>query len=332
MNLPPFCLKIKTAICHWLGEKKSLLCSLWSLSLLFGFLFLGAAVVKSKTGPTINLRQILGFKELLPPPAPYPVNQKVSEPPELSASSIMAIDVDSMVTLSEKNSDQRHFPASTTKIMTAMVALENYSLDQVLTVTAESIKVDGNLIKLVPGEQMTVESLLYGLLVGSGNDAALVLAENFQGGTTDFVVAMNKKAQDWKLENTHFTNPVGFDEEGHFSTARDLARLAIIAIKNPLLAQIVSTPGIVITDVSGQKTHFLKNTNELVGKLAGVHGVKTGWTENAGECLITLTERNGEKVMTVILGSKDRFRETQTLIEWIFQNFTWQTLVPASYR
>jgi len=332
MNLSPSCLKIKMAICHWLGEKKSLLYSLSSLSLLFGFLFLGTTVVKSQPGPTINLRQIFGFKEFLPAPAPYPVNQKVSEPPELSANSIMAIDVDSMAILYEKNADQKHSPASTTKIMTATVALENYSLDQVLTVTVESVKVEGNLIKLVPSEQMTVENLLYGLLVGSGNDAALVLAENFQGGTLDFVVAMNKKAQDWKLANTHFTNPVGFDEEGLFSTARDLARLAIIAIKNPLIGQIVSTPGIVITDVSGQKTHFLKNTNELLGRVAGIYGVKTGWTENAGECLITLAERNGEKVVTVILGSKDRFGETQKLIEWIFQNFTWQTLVPASYR
>jgi len=332
MKLLPFCLKIKTAVCQWLGEKKSLLFSLSSLSLLFGFLFLGTAVVKSQSEPAINLRQIFGFKEFLPPPAPYPVNQKVSEQPEFSANSIMAIDVDSMAILYEKNADQKHFSASTTKIMTAMVALENYSLDQVLTVTAESLKVDGNLIKLVPGEQMTVESLLYGLLVGSGNDAALVLAENFQGGTPGFIAAMNKKAQDWKLENTYFTNPVGFDEEGHFSTAKDLARLAIIAVKSPVLAQIVSTPGIVITDVSGQKTHFLKNTNELLGKLVGVHGVKTGWTENAGECLITLAERNGEKIVTVILGSKDRFGETQRLIEWIFQNFTWQALIPASYR
>jgi len=303
-----------------------------SALLLWGFFLVGKSVVKTVPGPTINFKQIFGFKELLPTPAPYPVNRKISSLSELTAESVIVLDLDSMATLYEKNPDHKHFPASTTKVMTALVVMDNFSLDQVLTASSSGIKVEGNTIKILPNEQMTVENLLYGLLVGSGNDAALLLSQNFPRGTPAFVEAMNKKAQNLKLLNTHFTNPVGFDEEGHFSTAKDLARLAAVAIKNPVFSKIVSTPGIVITDVSGRNTHFLKNTNELVGRIEGVVGVKTGWTENAGECLITLTERNGEKVLTVILGSKDRFGETKKLIEWIFTNFTWQKLVPASYH
>ncbi len=314
----------------WLGEKKSWLYPILSFLCLLGFLFLGAAAVKGKPLPVVNLKPIFGFKELLPTPAPYPVNQKVSELPELTSHSIVILDEGSMATILERNFDLKVFPASTTKIMTALVALDNYPLDQLITIG--EIKIDGNLIKLSFGEQITVENLLYGLLVGSGNDAAFVLAENYPQGTTSFVAAMNRRAQEMKLENTHFTNPIGLDEEGHYSTAKDLARLAIIAMKNPVFSRIVSTPAIVITDTSGKINHFLKNTNELVGKLEGVKGVKTGWTENAGECLITLTEREGKRIVIVILGSKDRFGETQKLIEWVFQNFTWQVIAPTNYR
>ncbi len=328
MNLPSdfFSAKFRMKLPRFPGTIKQWLLPFWSFFILLGFLFLGAAIIKEPSLPA-KLRPILGFKELLPTPAPYPVNQKISEFPNLSANSLIVLDVDSMATLYERNSSRKVFPASTTKVMTALIVLKNYPLDQLITVG--QTKVEGNQVKLVPGERMTAENLLYCLLVGSGNDAAVVLAENYPQGTTAFVEAMNRQAQELKLENTHFTNPVGLDEEGHYSTAGDLARLAVEALKNPVFSRIVSTPSIVVTDESGQMTHFLKNTNELMGKLEGVKGVKTGWTENAGECLITLDERNGHKIVTVILGSKDRFGETQTLIEWVFQNFSWQMVRPG---
>jgi len=241
----------------------------------------------------------------------------------------VVIDVDSGVILYQKFPSQRLLPASTTKIMTALVALENYQLNDVLEVG--KLKVDGNLIGLKEGEQLTVENLLYGLLVGSGNDAAQVLGENFAEGTTGFVWAMNQKAAGLKLENTHFTNSIGLDEEGHYSTAIDLAKLATVALKNPVFSRIVSTPDWLITDITGTAVHKLKNTNELVGKIEGVRGIKTGWTQNAGECLVALTERNGRKIISVILGSGNRFRETETLISWTFQNFDWRAIAPAIY-
>ncbi|HUW24393.1 MAG TPA: D-alanyl-D-alanine carboxypeptidase family protein [Patescibacteria group bacterium] len=324
MNFPSFSLsKLKLNI-----RPKRLSFSLMGFLAILVFLLIGRAMVKTPPKPALTLRGILGFRTLLPTPAPYPVNKKVTELPTFSARSVIALDVNSMVPLYEEEADQKLFPASTTKIMTALVALEHYPLDQILTVGR--ITVSGNLIKLLPGERITVENLLYGILVGSGNDATLVLAENFPGGTGAFVEAMNQKAKDLRLDNTHFVNPIGLDETGHYSTARDLARLTQEAVKNPIFVRIVSTSAVAVSDVSGEINHFLKNTNELVGKLEGVKGVKTGWTQNAGECLIALTERNGEKVVTVVLGSQDRFGETQKLIEWIFTNFSWETVKPKS--
>jgi D-alanyl-D-alanine carboxypeptidase len=299
--------------------------SLW-LGLVFVALLLAALspLIKNSGLTSNGLRQGLNLKKSVPTPAPYPVNINEVFPPPLTASSIMIKDTDSMVSLYEKDPSLRLFPASTTKIMTALVALENFPLEQVLVVGNHPV--EGNTIKLLAGEEMTVENLLNGLLIGSGNDAALVLAENFPGGLEGFVWAMNQKAKELKMENTHFTNPMGFDQGEHYSTAEDLVRLAIFALKDPVISRIVSTSELTITDVSGAIAHPLKNTNELVGKLEGVKGVKTGWTENAGECLITFIEREDRQVVMVVLGSKDRFGETKTLIDWVFNNFSWETI------
>lgn len=307
----------------------SLFFPLLSLWIILVLLLLGSKIIKATPAITVE-EEVLGFRQLLPSPMPYPVNRKVSEVPEISAKSMIIIDTGSMKTLYEKNANERLFPASTTKIMTALVSLENYRIDQVLTVGDTGI--EGNVIKLEPGEQMSIENLLYGLLVGSGNDAALVLSENYPGKTLGFVGAMNKKAQEINLKNTQFTNPVGFDEPGHFSSAKDLALLTTEAIKNPVFSRIVATSGLTLTDISGAKSHYLKNTNELVGQVEGVSGVKTGWTENAGECLITLTERNGGKIITVVLGSTNRFEESKSLINWTYQNFDWVSILPPKFR
>jgi len=296
---------------------------LLSLLAILLFLLIGLEIVKT---PGPDIKKTLGFKELLPTPAPYPLNKRVSAPPSFSARSVIALDAASMVSLYQKNAEEKVFPASTSKIMTALVSLDFYPLSQVLKVA--EFEIEGNQIGLIADEEITVENLLYGLLVGSGNDAALVLAQNYPGGISAFVEAMNQKAAQLQLKNTRFTNPIGFDEEGHFSSAQDLARLTLAAVKNPTFAEIVSTPALVISDISQTHSHFLKNTNELIGKLEGVRGVKTGWTQNAGECLIALIERNGEKIVTVVLGSEDRFGETQALIGWIFENFSWQTVLP----
>jgi D-alanyl-D-alanine carboxypeptidase len=254
---------------------------------------------------------------------PNPVLASETSFPVLSAQGALAVDLKSGVPLYEKNADAPLLPASTTKIITALVALDYYPLDQVLTV-GKGVRVDGQKMGLSIGEQMRVEDLLYGLLVYSANDAAETLAANYSGGRVAFVDAMNSKAKEVSMINSHFANPVGFDEDDQRSTARDLVRASEVAMRSPEFARIVSTKQIIITDVSGKKSYNLKNINELLGAIPGVIGVKTGWTENARENLVTNVERDGNKLMIVVLGSQDRFGETKELINWIFGSYEWQ--------
>lgn len=242
--------------------------------------------------------------------------------PVVSAQGVMAVDMASSVPLYQKNQDASLLPASTTKIITALVALDYYNLDDILTVG--KVSVDGQKMGLFMGEEMRVEDLLYGLLVYSANDAAEVLAQNYAGGRGDFVAAMNLKAKALSLDNTNFENPVGLDGVSQATTARDLVRASKVAMSNPDFARMVGTKNLAVKDVSGRSTHYLKNINELVGEVPGVLGVKTGWTQNARENLVSYIERDGHRVMIALLGSQDRFGETRELIDWIFGNYEWE--------
>lgn len=241
--------------------------------------------------------------------------------PVLSAQAALAVDLNSGVTLYEKNPDEALLPASTTKIITALVAMDAYPLDSILRVG--NVKIVGQKMGLAFGEEIRAEDLIYGLLVYSANDAAEALALAYPGGREAFIDAMNEKARDLSLENTKFYNPSGIDGNGHVTTARDLIRVSEVAMRNPEFAKIVATQNITVTDVTGKKLHRLTNINELLGKVPGVLGVKTGWTENARENLVTYVERDGHKVMIAVLGSQDRFGETKELIDWMFSNYTW---------
>ncbi len=260
----------------------------------------------------------------LPAPAPYPVNRTGMFPgSEITAGGIVVLDVDSGVFLLTRNSEELLSPASTTKILTALVALDAYKLDDVVTVkTALS---EGQVMGLVSGERITVENLLYGALIHSGNDAAYALAENYPGGVAKFVEEMNNKAKKLHLTKSTFTNPVGYDDPNHKMTPLDLARLARVALDNTTIVKMVAIPEITISDVTHTYFHHLKNVNQLLGKIPGVGGIKTGWTEEAGENLVTLVERNGHRVVIVVLQSKDRFGETSQLIDWVFGNYQWET-------
>lgn len=257
---------------------------------------------------------------------PLPVLIGKNQYPVLSAQGVMAVDLSSGINLYEKNADSQLLPASTTKIITALVSLDAYKLDQILTVGKE-VKVIGQKMGIYPGEQMKVEDLLYGLLVYSANDAAETLAQNYEGGYDSFISAMNAKAVELSMTNTRFDNPVGLDTAGQHSTAKDLVRASEVAMRIPEFAKIVGTKQIVLTDVSGKSTYNMRNINELLGVVPGVLGVKTGWTENARENLVTYIERDGHKVMIAVLGSQDRFGETKELIDWIFGSYEWQSVI-----
>lgn len=247
-------------------------------------------------------------------PAPLPVSQNIP-PPAVSAHNIFIIDRLSKNVLFSQNADERIFPASTTKMMTALVTLANYRLSDQITVSQE-YKI-GQHIGFKSGEKLTVEQLLYALLVQSANDAAEILAENLSGGRQVFIDAMNTKAAEIHLTNTHFSNPSGIDQEGHYSTAADLARLADVALRQSEFAKVVATENAIIS------THVLTNVNQLLGKVPGVLGVKTGFTEGAGQALVTLVERDNHPVILAVLASKDRFTDSLVLIDWVYANFRW---------
>jgi D-alanyl-D-alanine carboxypeptidase len=265
----------------------------------------------------------------------YPVNFTQTPPPALTARSVAVVDRDSAVLIYGRNEKLQILPASTVKMMTALVAVEHYHLNEVLRVG--KLDKNGQEIKLLEGEKMTVENLLYGLLVASANDAALVLAQNYPGGELAFVKAMNEKAKELNLNSTYFANPTGLDsnQEGEmfkdfsYTSALDLARLASFFLQNEFLLKIVSTPEITITDIDGKISHHLENINQLIGRFSGMKGIKTGWTEEAGECLVGYTERDGHGLITVVMGSQDRFGETVKLTDWVFSNFQWQKITPS---
>lgn len=260
----------------------------------------------------------------IPSPAPYPTNATGVYPgEEISAGGVVVADVDSGVVLYQRNSYEPFAPASTTKILTALVALDAYNLDDVLMV--KTLQNNGQTMKLIAGERMSVENLLYGALIQSGNDAAWALAENHPGGVTGFVDAMNKKAAELRLTGSHFTNPVGFDDSNHKMTPMDLMRLATAALTNKTIVKMVAIPQITISDVTHTYFHTLTNVNQLLGKIPGVGGIKTGWTEEAGENLVTLVERNGRCIIIVVLKAKDRFTDTTRLIDWVFGNHSWES-------
>jgi len=262
--------------------------------------------------------------------SPIPMLKDGAKYPTLSAQSVMAVDLVSGVTLYEKDPNKALLPASTAKIVTALVALDTYELNQVLRVG--KVRVEGQKMGLVAGEELTFVDLLNGLLIYSANDAAEVLASNHPGGRELFISLMNKKVIDLGLSNTHFSNPVGLDNGAQYTTTRDLIVVSKYAMKNPVFAEIVGTKEKIVKSVDGRLTHKLTNLNKLLGSVEGVLGVKTGWTENARENLVTEVDRSGKKIMIVVLGSSDRFGETSELINWIFENYSWEEVNPDTLK
>ena len=213
---------------------------------------------------------------------------------ETSASSAVLIEASSGRVLYEHQADQQMLIASTTKIMTAVVVLESCALDEVVTVEPEHM-VEGSSMYLKPGETLTVETLLYGLMLSSGNDAALALADHCGPGVDAFVEKMNDKAKELGLSNTSFANPNGLDDPQHYSTARDMARLASYAMENETFVRIVSTKSITI----GGRT--MTNHNKLLSRYDGCIGLKTGYTRAAGRTLVSCAVRDGMKLVAVTL-------------------------------
>ena len=247
---------------------------------------------------------------------------KTSDEPKINSRAAVIYDRKSGKVIWGKSENERRPMASTTKIMTAIVVLENVGLEDIVTVSKKAAGTGGSRLGLKVNDKITVNNLLYGLLLVSGNDAAVALAEYVGGSVEGFAEKMNEKAKDIGLENTHFITPHGLDMDNHYTTAFELAKMADYALNIDKFASIVNTKNIGIS-INGRSKN-LTNTNELLGNLYGVNGVKTGFTNGANRCLVTSVNRDGMNIITVVLGAdtkKDRSNDSIKLIEYAYTNY-----------
>lgn len=245
--------------------------------------------------------------------------------PGISANGAVVMDADSKTVLFSRNPNIRFSSASTTKIMTAVTALGQFKPQDALTIRSNSAK--GATFGLREGDSYTFENLLYAMMLPSANDAALAIAQNYPGGEKEFINKMNENARKFNLFNTHFGDSSGLLDEKDFTTPHDLARLSSIAMQNADFARVVSTQTKDIVDTTGEKTKTVNNLNRLLG-YKGVNGVKTGFTEEAGQVLVTSKKEGEHTIIFVVMNSLDRFLDSQRLIDMITGNITYLSIRP----
>lgn len=254
---------------------------------------------------------------------PYPI-KRFPNYPSVSAQGVYVVYLPSFTPIFEKNPHGYFLPASTTKIITALVARDLYDPDRVITVKRDSV--EGQSMGLVRGEKITAEYLLYGTLIHSGNDGAYALADEY--GFDRYINLMNKKTSDLKMTSSAFKNPAGLDRTGQHTSPFDLALAARALIKDKYLAKIVSIKNISISDTEFKYFHQLSNVNQLLGELQGIGGLKTGYTEEAGENLVSFYKQGSNTYIIVVLKSEDRFKDTTTIVQWLNNNVIYKNSIP----
>ncbi len=248
----------------------------------------------------------------------WPVETTPSTP-RVTANAAVLLDACTGQILYSKNGAKRMPPASTTKIMTALLALEGGDLGQVVTVSPRAALVGEASIDLQAGEKLTLSDLIYGAMLQSGNDACVVIAEHIAGTESNFVLLMNQKAKFLGALDTGFINTNGLPATGHYTTAHDLAVITRYALKNPVFQDIVNTRGRLIGGQGSES--YLKSTNRLLWSYEGADGVKTGTTIEAGECLVASATRDGRQLINVVLDSENRWSDSITLFDFGFEQF-----------
>lgn len=240
--------------------------------------------------------------------------------PTTSAKAVALIDLDGRIVYANRAEEKRPM-ASTTKIMTAIVALEAADPDDIVTVSPEAVGVEGSSAYLMAGERFTLLDLLYALMLSSANDAAVAIAIHIDGSVEAFAERMNRKADELGLTSTHFTNPHGLDDDAHYTSALDLARLTVYALKNERFAEIVSTLRYECPMSSGEGSRLFVNHNRLLRSYEGAIGVKTGYTKRTGRCLVSAARRDGLTLVCVTLGDPDDWKDHAALLDYGFSRY-----------
>lgn len=223
--------------------------------------------------------------------------------------------------LYQNNAFEKKYMASTTKILTALVIIENCNLDEVINIKKETTGIEGSSIYLEEGEKLAVIDLLYGLMLRSGNDCAVTLATHCSGSIENFANLMNKTAEKIGALNSNFVNPHGLHDDNHYTTAYDLALISSYAIKNPIFKKIVSTKKIEIPFTTREFNRVLFNKNKMLKEFDGSTGIKTGFTKKAGRCLVSSCERNGLELISVVLNCPPMFERSKALLSNTFNEY-----------
>ncbi|MCK5084454.1 MAG: D-alanyl-D-alanine carboxypeptidase [Candidatus Pacebacteria bacterium] len=256
---------------------------------------------------------------------PLPSKIQDADDFNIKAKSAVVLDVGTDTILYSKDSDEKKPIASLTKIMTALVVLDNIDLNSTVIISRNAFNTDGRKDSLTVNEKIKAEDLLKIMLVRSNNAAAVSLAEHTSGNVEEFVKLMNKKAELLGLKNTNFSNPTGFDSGENYSTAYDIAQLFDYASDKPLIWEILKTQRLTLFSIDGKIKHEIKNTNLLLGRLKNITGGKTGLTDEAGQCLVLVVGDpiDNHQIISVVLNAEDRFLETEKLVRWVFESYRW---------
>ena len=244
----------------------------------------------------------------------------------LSAKSAVVMEASTGKILFSKGMEERRYPASTTKMMTLIVALEHGNLNDIVTTSPNAASTEGSSLWLAAGEKLKLEDMLYGIMLLSGNDATVAVAEHISGNVDSFSKLMTEKAKAIGAVNTNFTNSSGLPDPNHYSTAHDLAQIAAYGYKNPLFSQIVGTKYKIIPWPGKDHDRELYNENKILWRYEGGNGVKTGYTEAAGRCLVSGAKKNGVQLVAVVLDADFMWEDTMTLLDHGFQQVKPTTL------
>ncbi|MBU0668348.1 D-alanyl-D-alanine carboxypeptidase [Patescibacteria group bacterium] len=295
-----------------------------------------AGTLMTQDLPSINPHIISWNENMLIESVSGPKKNEKNIAPVIEAKAAIVVDMKNGLILYEKNIHQPLYIASLTKLMTALIVLEENDPSEVVTVSENASKTPGKKIWLAPDEKITVENLLYASLIESANDAATALAEYNAGSAESFVIKMNRKAEELGLRSTTFVNPTGLDEgedngtfqstieDGNISSVYDLTLLGKYVYGKSFIRRTVTKKELEIASTNERLIHKLKNTNALLDSYLTILGLKTGTTDNAGECLIAIIENEkGNDILTVVLGSPARYNETKILADWTLRTYKW---------
>jgi D-alanyl-D-alanine carboxypeptidase (penicillin-binding protein 5/6) len=255
---------------------------------------------------------------------------KADAPPQISAVAAVVIDQASGKVLYDKDMNAEHYPASTTKVLTALLTLENMDIDDKITLPEDYVNVGETSIGLKAGARQTVEELLMALMLYSANDAGQALAIGVAGTEEAFVEMMNQRVSALGLQHTHFCNPHGLHNEDHYTSAYDLAMIARVAMDNPEFRRIVTTDSFTVRKLNGEDNFTVGNRNGLLSQYEYADGIKTGYTRQAGNCIVASATKNDMQLIVVVLNSPNIYEESQALLEWGFDNSQHNLLVSAN--